>query len=287
MVDIKIDEIYRKPSNFFLLEFSSTGKLYKIPADYELKSEEWDLSVRDWESSGRLSCVKFMENFEEVDTKPSVLKSLLIKYTAIQLKKNNFLLYKAGSSIDSSYVAYSTTKEIECGDKDIYRVFDGFEYRIVLLNDQFCLCVNPHLKIKTEASVKYLVEKGLPSDQLFLIGAEYFENYNRKRCNIISSTNTKCKIRDVDTDEDKEVDADSVFIISKPDVLQNLLVTMKRKSNIVDIQRKYSFLSDREASKARFHKTTEIASEIAEKIFPIKFGDFKVEFIPKTISLRT
>ena len=64
------------------------------------------------------------------------------------------------------------------------------------------------------------------------------------------------------------------------------LMVLKRKSNIIEIQRQYSFLKQREAAKGRFTKTLEIASDMAEQIFPLKFADFEIQFVPKTINLR-
>ena len=286
MVDIKIDDIYRKPSNFFQLDVSSKGKIYKVPQDYEPSKDQPSFTIYDKESGGRFDCFKFSNNCEEIEIQTWMLKSFITKSIGIALKKNGYLTSKRGSNFDSSYLAYSLSSEIEHADKDIYRIFDGFEYRIVLIDGIFCFCINPHLKIKTESSIKYLLQEELPAEQVATLGAEYFANGERLRCNIISASQSKCRIRDIDTGEDKEVKSEDVFLISKPDILQSILLILRRKSNIIEIQRKYSFLSDKEASKARFHKTIEIAAILAEKIFPLTFGDFRVEFIPKTISLR-
>lgn len=287
MVDIKIDEIYRKPSNFFQLEISSIGKIYTMPKEFELHGNQWDSTIYDKTTGNRLSCVKFANNLQESEAATWMLKSFITKHMGIQLKGNSFISSKSRNAFDSSYISYSLAKEISHADRDMYKIFDGFEYRIVLLENKFCLCINPHLKIKTEASVKSMIQNGLPPDQLFLLGADYQEGMERKRCNIVSATVSNCNIRDLDADEDKEIVSEDVFVLPKPDILQNLLSLMKRKSNIIEIQRKYSFLSDKEASKARFQKTIEIASGLTEKIFPLQFGDFRVEFIPKTINLRT
>ena len=56
-------------------------------------------------------------------------------------------------------------------------------------------------------------------------------------------------------------------------------------SNIIEIQRQYSFLKQREAAKGRFAKTLEIASDVAGQVFPLKFADFEVQFVLKTVIL--
>ena len=286
MADIKIDDIYRKPSNFFQLEFASQGKIYRVPQNFTLRDDQFIYTIYDRETGGYFSCSKFSDDWEEVKAESWILKSFLVKFLSLALKKSQYLTSRKGNASDISYLVYSLSSEIENIDKDIYKVFDGFEYRIVLVENTFCLCINPHLKIKTEASIKDLLQKGLPVEQVMTLGAECFNNGEKLRCNIISANQNKCRIRDIDTGGDKEVESEDVFIISKPDILQGILSALRRRSNIIEIQRKYSFLSDKEASKSRFRKTLEIASNLAEKVFPLTFGDFKAEFIPKTVNLR-
>ncbi len=106
------------------------------------------------------------------------------------------------------------------------------------------------------------------------------------RCNIVSLENDKCCVRNLDSGNNEYIDSGIVYLIPRPEMVQNVLVVLGRRSNIIEIQRQYSFLKQREAVKARFAKTLEIASDVAEQVFPLKFAGFEIQFVPKTISVR-
>ncbi|MCP5461900.1 MAG: hypothetical protein H7A34_01810 [bacterium] len=188
MVKIEIDDVYRKPSNFFQLKIVSCGKIFKVPSD-AYGSYDRDFSIYDKETGGTLACSDFGRKWEEVKLTHSVLKSFIQKRFSLALQSNGYVSHKK-NKLHNSYVAYSSSKEIQIADRDICKFFDGFEYRIISLEDVYYVCINPHLKIRTEASIKDMVAKGLSPERLSNLPAEYIGSDGRnKRCNIIGLKN--------------------------------------------------------------------------------------------------
>lgn len=289
MVKIEIDEIYRKLGNLFRLALKSQGKVYRVPPDYKLTEGQLGLTIYDKATGGKLSCSNFDNEWDEVVYEPLILKSFISKQFSLKLRSIGYRTSREKAKFQSAYVAYLPKKEILTGDEDIFRIFDGFEYRICHINDFLYLCINPHLKIKTQASIKELLQKGLQVQDIISLRVTYLDNQGKWRRGFVAEVHPdKCKIRNIDTWEDDEVGGDSVYPLGKPEILQLFLNKLYRRSNIVEIQRKYSFLEPRrkQPAKARFAKTIDIASALAEQVFPLIFGDFEIIFVPKSISLR-
>jgi len=286
LVKIEIDNVYRKLGNLFHLEIVSKGKVYRVPLDFSGNYNR-GLTVYDKATGGRLACTNFGFDWEEVELDSFMLKNFIAKQFGLCLRNKGYLTSKVGRKFESSYVAYSVSREIPTQDSDIYKVFDGFEYRFVLISGIFYLCINPHLKIKIVASIGELMQKGLPAESMESLGAVYSGSEGKTcRCNIISLENDKCCVRNLDSGNDEYIGSGIVYLIPRPEMVQNILLVLERKSNIIEIQRQYSFLKQREGAKGRFAKTLEIASDVAEQVFPLKFADFEIQFVPKTISLR-
>jgi len=286
MVKIEIDDVYRKPGNLFHLKVASKGKVFRVPLDFSGNYNR-SLTVYDKATGCRLACTNFGFDWEEVELDSFILKNFIAKQFGLCLRKKGYLTSKVGRKFGNSYVAYSASKEIPTQDRDIYRVFDGFEYRFVLISGIFYLCMNPHLKIKILASIGELMQKGLPAERMESLRAVYSGSEGETcRCNIVSLENNKCCVRNLDSGNNEYIDSGIVYLIPRPEMVQNVLEVLGRKSNIIEIQRQYSFLKQREAAKGRFAKTLEIASDVAEQVFPLKFAGFEIQFVPKTISVR-
>jgi len=285
-VKIEIDGVYRKPSNLFHLNVVLFGKVYRIPHGF-IGTYDENLEIYDHTTGQKLVCAKIRANLQEITPSSSIIKSYIIKYFTLELKRNNYSMNRVGGKFESSYYAHSPSKAIHTEDQDIYKIFDGFEYRILCIEDTFFLCLNPHLKIEMVASVKELMGKGLPPDVVVSLKATYRDNQgNSHRCILVSLKGDTCALRNMDYGRDEEINVADIHIIPRPEILQYILNKLQRSSNIIQTQRQYSFLAQKEAAKARFNKTMEIATDVASKIFPLCFGDFKIEFVPKTISLR-
>lgn len=286
MVKVEIDEVYRKPTNLFELNIASHGNIYRIPRDYNGDFNR-SLTVYDKTTVGLVSCINFGQTWEETECDLKLLKIFISKQFSLSLREKGYETSKTSKKFERSYIAYSPEKEIHTPDKDIYEIFDGFEYRVLVVDQVFYLCINPHLKIKNKCSVKMFLEKGLSPSMLESLRADYYNNQNRiGSCNIITAEPKKSRIRDFDSGRDLEVVSDSIFIIPKPEILNKIIGSLNRVSRIIEIQRKYSFLKQRDAAKDRLSKTLEIASDMADHVFPLTFGDFVVEFLPKAVSVR-
>ena len=271
---IDVDEVYRKPSNFFQLKIVSQGKIFRLPDGFSGAYNK-HLTVYDKATGGTLACSNFGFTWKEIQPDTLALQSFITKQFLISLAAKGYLISKKGDKFERTYIVYSTSKEIQSSDGDIYKLFDGFEHRIVLLDGNFFLCLNPHLKIKTVSSVKELIAKGLSSEKIVSLGAIYCDREGKRvRCNIVSATADKCRLRNLETGLDEDVNSGIVYIVPKPDILQGILLALGRKSSIIEIQRQYSFLSQREAAKGRFTKTLEIASNLADQVFPLRFAEF-------------
>ncbi|MGB9614052.1 MAG: hypothetical protein ACPL3B_00925, partial [Fervidobacterium sp.] len=86
-----------------------------------------------------------------------------------------------------------------------------------------------------------------------------------------------CKVKNYREFEEEILSADIVFPEPKPELIQHLLVLLNRNFDLIAKQRELSFLNSKTASKDRFYKTLEIVNMLKEKIFPISFGDWKID----------
>jgi hypothetical protein len=264
-----IFKIYDRFGNLFPLS-CKIGKLYQKSMLTNDKSDEKTIFFGG-------NYFSYEKGDESIEVQPTLemTKRMIAKQFILKIKN-------AGYALSKGYVLYSKQDEVCHPHRDIFSIFDGFEFRFVIINDMLLLCVNPHLVIETNCSIKYLVDAGINSDKL----KDFSVRYKRKEGGRIDGYLVEtvaerecllCKVKSYREFKEEVLPADVVFPEPKPELIQYFLELLGRNFDLVAKQRELSFLNSKTASKDRFYKTLEIVNELKKNIFPLNFGDWKID----------
>jgi hypothetical protein len=287
---IDILDIYEKFANFFELTISSKGKIYE--RDYVLgqvlPESEWAHSIiylgkrYSWQSSpqGR-----------EVVPDLEILRRFISKAFSSALREHGYWFR-------GKYIAFLPKKEIEQQPhRDIFRMYDGFAYRIVVLGDHFTICIDPHLALRFLAKVDRLIIMGLGLDKLSDFSVSYKKEGERRidgyllETTLTGAGKSMCRIKAY-REEDKEireelVDSSIITPEARPELIQKLLQELGSNFDVISFQRKFSFLDSRTPSRDRFAKTLEIVSSLLNGgVFPLQFGGFQATLAPNPLVVK-
>jgi len=253
-------EIYNSYSNFFPLKVKQ-GKIFKISEQNRTNDSVY--------YRGTYYSPYPSGSAEETQPNDELLKDMILNQFGLALEKNHYLF-------KSDYRAYKITKELKHDDADIFRIFDGFEFRIIKL-DSFLLCIDPKIIIKS-SSIQDLYEKGVPTSILKDFYVDVLEEGEPRRAylnEVLPEGNqVTCKV--VNDYGEKTSPGILTKPDSRPEVLQLFLNALNRNHDIEKLKRKLTFLDSPTASKDRFEKTIKVLKEISQEISPLKFGNFEV-----------
>jgi hypothetical protein len=267
--EMGIFTIYDRFGNLFPL-YCKVGKLYRKTLPSSNENDEKTIFFE-----GNYFTYEYEEGSLEVQPTPEIIKRIVGNQFVLKLKKTGYIINK-------KYIVYSKDNEVKHPHKDIFSIFDGFEYRVVIINNQLLLCINPHLTIKTNCTIKYLIDAGINPDKL----KDFSVRYKRKEGGRIDGYLVEtvverecflCKIKNYREFKEEILPADSVFPEPKPELIQHFLLLLGRNFDLIEKQRELSFLNSKTASKDRFYKTLEIVNSLKKSVFPLNFGDWKVD----------
>ncbi|RLE79748.1 MAG: hypothetical protein DRJ51_07160 [Thermoprotei archaeon] len=280
MAELDVLKIYDKFGNLFKFN-CRIGKLYQVPDELEKEIDKTKTIYVNgtYYSYERISSI-------EVEPTLEMIKRILVKQFCLTLKNN-------GYEFKGKYLVYSKSKEIDHPHRDIFSVFDGFEFRIMIVQSEPVLCINPHLIFRVNCSIQDLIERGVDIAKLSDFSVSYKgENSYGVDGYLIetlierdSRTSFLCRIKDYREFTEELVPADRVRPEPRPELIQYLLRCLNIEFDVIKMQREYSFLESKTASKDRFLKTLKIVKEL-KKLFPIKFGDFEVDIQTEPIIVK-
>jgi hypothetical protein len=291
MASIDVLSLYDKFGNFFEINIEKMGKVFEMPEIDE--TVDRDTTIR-W--SGKYLSFSEYKGSKETQASPEILKGFLAKQLYLKLKAEG---YKSRKKI--SYCVYRDADEVKQDYGDIFRVFRGFSYRVLVLDKSYFLCIDPHITLETMSSIAHLIQRGLiASDLEFPVRYKTEESFRIDGYLLDTAIGTEfdqnleptyfCKIKRyrVKKDEPSEdiVSAETVFPESRPELIQRLLEKLGIYYNIIKLQRNLSFIDSRTASKDRFAETIRIVNGIQSEIFPLAFGDFLAKLNPKPIIIK-
>ena len=272
--------IYDIFGNFFHLK-TQIGHVYLVPEELVDSMEDKNLVFfRD----SYYTCTK-RDGLSEVP-KPSLplIKRIVNKAFVQRLRKR-------GYKFASRYIVYHPENEHEQPNKEVFRIFDGFEYRIVILKDNLYLCVNPHLVFQTSCTVKDLSRMGIDPKGLCDFSVKYLMEESSRIDGYLIETfykekNLLCRIKNYREFREDIVKAESVIPEPKPELLQQFLDLLEKNFDIINFQRELSFLNSKTASRDRFSKTLEMVNNLQKDVFPLEIGDFKVSLEAEPIVVK-
>ena len=279
MGDIDILDIYEKFANFFELTISSNGEIYEFDftPGQVISEDEWKHSILYL--GKRYSC-KSADNARRTDLDSEILRRFISKAFSNALREKGYWFR-------GKYVAFLPTQEITQPHRDIFRMYDGFTHRILNLTDHFLLCIDPHLALRFIARVDQLVQMGINPNHMSDFSVSY-KKEGEKRIDgylletIRNPSGLACRVRTYREDDEsvseETVDASITVPEPKPELIQKFLQDLRSNFDVVSFQRKFSFLDSKTPSRDRFAKTLEIVNNLSKLgIFPLQFGDFKVQ----------
>jgi len=212
-----------------------------------------------------------------------LLKSMITKQFALKLKN-------LGYRFKGKYRVYKEEAEVENPYKDIFSIYRGFEFRILLLNEDIYLCIDPKIIFKFNSSIKQLIEKGANPNSLKDFSVSYsaeregIDGYLIETASI--GEDFVCKIKNYRDFREVEISADKVFPEPRPELIQKLLNEIGVQYDVIGLQRKLSFLDSKTASRDRLYKTLEIIKRLKSEVFPLKFGEFEVNIEETPVVVR-
>ncbi len=135
---------------------------------------------------------------------------------------------------------------------------------------------DPHLVIRSKASVGHILSLGVPI--AILTGVKVSELSSSKTIGYIKEQNFqggKIRIQKFDKPGPEDVEPNSISIEPRPEVIHNILSYAGRNVDFITLQRQKSLLDSKTASRDRFSQTLLTVDKL-RKIFPLIFGDFTV-----------
>jgi hypothetical protein len=272
---INILDLYERFGNFFEID-CKYGDIYEIGEKID-NTIDPDTIVP---FAGKYFSYKPQPNSTKAQPNLIVLQRFVSKQFELKLVAKGYKLRKWG------YCAYRIEDAALQPHKDVFEIFRGFVYRVLILEEQLSLCIDPHLVLETRCSIHNLVQKGIPLDELDDFSVRYdIANENGINGYLIDTFKTSteevfCKLkgyRKVEGKPQEEIIApDKVFPEARPELLQKFILRLGSSYSIIDLQRRLSYLDSTTASRDRFRATLDIVTKLSEEIFPLKFGNFVV-----------
>ena len=285
MATINIIDLYDRFSNFFEIDWQG-GSIYLIGDQINSKVDQ-DTVVN---FAGKYFSYKSYKNSTKTQPTLAILQRLVRKQFEIKLGAKGYKLRKWG------YCAYRLDDEVSQPHKDIFSIFKGFVYRLLILEEKLLLCVDPHLVLQTNCSIHDLAQKGIKVDELndFPVRYDTLEEDGIDGYLIgtvqKSAKKYECKVKGYRKIEGKSqeetIAAHKVFPECRPELLQRFVTRLGSSYSIIDLQRRLSFLDSATASKDRLLATLDVINKLSNEVFPLKFGDFVINVKSQPIIIK-
>ena len=277
--------LYPKVGNFFRLSFQKKGKIFQSEQLPEGMEREKTIFIPP-----KYFSFEPFEGASEIEPNLQILKNMTTKQFALKLREKGYLF-------KGKYRPFLESDEIEQPHKDIFSIFKGFEFRTVILEDSIHLCIDPRLIIRTICSIDYLIQQGIDVGILANFSVVYWdqkgdklagfliETTPRDRIDARSGSTPVCRIRERKEFKEESIIPNNVYPESRPETLQRILNNLGRSFDVVSLQRKYSFLDSKTASKDMLAETFNIIEKLSD-VFPLRFGGFLVTLEPEPIRIK-
>jgi len=284
VTSINILDLYDRFGNFFEIDCQG-GTIYLIGDEVDETIDETTV-IR---YAGKFLSYKPYENVNKVEPNLEILQRFVRRHFELNLTAKGYKLRKW-------YCAYKTEDEVKQPHHDIFSVFNGFVYRISIFEEKLLLCIDPHIILQTNCSIHDLVMKGIPAHELNSFPVRYATTEKIGVDGYLIDTfkgpneGLVCKIKRYRQVADKPLEeiisAEKVYPESRPELIQRFIVRLGSSYDVIDLQRRLSWLDSKTASKDRFLATLDIVATLSKEVFPIKFGDFVVNVKTQPIIVK-
>lgn len=254
---------FPKKINLFKLRFDGERRIYKYDKIPEGEKEN------DYVKYGNeYFSLRRVVNPNEIEFKPYFIRKII---------ENEFIDRLLGLyQFNNKYVFYKQNSKIphDARNENIFSIYRGFEYRFVpLINDMF-LCIDYGLIIKINASIKDFLSLNAPLRYLIGSSVEIKIDGVEKRNGVLTEVEAdgNCIVDIYNADKEK-VPSDKIFLLCRPEVLEQILKEINRPEDVILLQRQNSLLNPRR----RLVEIKNIVKNLNdEKIFPILIEGLKI-----------
>jgi hypothetical protein len=281
-------KVYARFGNFFRINYK-LGKIFIWESD---PKEKIGIGKTIF-FGGKFYSYEGGDAAREVTPNLQILKSMITRQFGLKLRNLKYMF-------KGDYRAYKIENRVEHPHKDIFSIFEGFEFRTVIVDEAILLCVDPHIILRANCSLGQLTEKGAPVDQLSDFSVTYIspspegkeERIEGYLLGVVRQQTDdgeivlNCRIKNYRSFAEEVIPAHRVFPESRPELIQELLSQIGREFDVVGLQRKLSFLDSKTSSRDRFLKTLEIVKQLKTEVFPLEFGQFKVDLEAEPVVIR-
>jgi len=147
MVSKDTFSIYQRFGNMFPLKCEK-GAVYEVSRNPETQYEE-DAMVY-WKGL-YFTFLPELSLSKKIDPPLELIKSFIKKQFPLALKRKGYKFQME--------CCYHPTDEAQQTQKDIFSMFRGFKFRLLSLDEDLLLCIDPHLVIVVNATIEYLAKK--------------------------------------------------------------------------------------------------------------------------------
>jgi len=309
---ISLFDLYHVYSNIFPLDIK-VSKVYCL--SYPRDDFDRDKFVRHGD---KIYSSVWCEGCETTDPDIYILQKLVYKELNRKLISSEYI-YKG----TKSKKFFKLDSEIKQVNSHIFKIYNGFIYRLPIIQNQLCICINHTLSIICYASIKKLIDEGLSPAQHIMESVWFIQIHNTLsiicyasikklideglspaqfnnilirykdesgkyyRGYVVNITEESIKIRDRYTGELKTISGEFVYPEVRPEILSSYLRQLKLEDNLTNLMRENSFLSSKTASTDRATSIISTVSTLnSQNIFPITFGNFEVRIDDEPIFVK-
>jgi hypothetical protein len=197
------------------------------------------------------------------------------------------------------YTAYLPQHIYNKANSRFFALHPGFDFRVVTYptgemdEEELLLALDYHIVLVVTGSISDLILAGLRVSAFNGISARISDDNERESgvdCRIQNVSETKdgllCEVLDYRTNEVRHVDAKTLYMEPKPEIIQEKVLSVVDPDFDLDefIKRK-GFLRSTSPSRDRFKKAQEIIenSLTEEGVFPFTIGDTSVDLDPRFV----
>ena len=278
---MNILSLYNRIGNAFRLNYI-LGSVYQLDPTIEF---DGDSAVY---YNGNYYSHTYYQNSEPISPDLGLIKALITKQFVLKLKSQ-------GYKFKSKYKVYDIGQEIVTPYTDLFKLYEGFEFRTVIIGEEIFLVIDPKVITVVQASIQDFLLRGADIGSLREFSVYYLEEESggrivEKKGYLLATQgegdNAVCIIKRYEDFSEITVSAGSVFPEPRAELLQTLLGAIGEEFDIIELQRKFSFLDSKTSSRDRLLKTLEIVERLESEVFPLKFGDFEVKIDKTPIVVR-
>lgn len=277
---MNILSLYNRIGNTFRLNYI-LGQVYQLDSTIEFDKD----SVVYYK--GNYYSHNYYQNSEVISPELGLIKALITKQFALKLKSQ-------GYQFKGKYKVYDIGREIKTPHTDLFKLYEGFEFRTVIMGENIFLAIDPKIITVVQTSIRDFLLNGADIDSLREFSVYYLDEFEgrilRGKGYLLATrgegSNAVCIIKRYNDFSEVTISADAVFPEPRAELLQTLLWAIGKDFDIIELQRKLSFLDSKTSSRDRLLKTLEIVERLESRIFPLKFGDFEVGIDKTPIVVR-